>query len=912
MDFGDSKQQVVPRFGSPIFWDSPNQQPLGIASTALNVRYRAQSVATRWGFANRLKFGAQNSNISGIETIRYLSADNQGTEYVKLLAYTATDGNIWCADPFNQGSVAQLSTDALMALAYLPRYTGLNPRVMQSFNKGFIAQGDLTTGVGNPWVYDPANATLDPVSDKPFATPWTPNTRFRVGQMVSPSKLLTAGLANPEWTPIVTGHFYRVTVNGTTGVTQPTWPTSTGGVVVDGATFQEYTPNCGSGLPDPSAPITPTTTPDGGSPIIDQATVYVVLTYVSAQGESINDLTTSEGSLDTSKVLVYMNVTGSPIDLNFVLPPIPADVGTGGPLGANGATGYNTYAYIVQGDPDDSRTIDPTYYAQFGATNQPAGTGITLSGWPVGQSLPQVNTANISGAGNVDTGLRWMVVIYQTRTLYQTGYSKSAPIPVNVTNSGRNLLSQKIPIGPYNCVRRLCGFTVAGASSAGPYTYVDQDDVESPGFNQADIPITKTTIDDNVTTTATFNFTDSYLPGASDITDYLQRKEITKASDIYFAKTINSNVYCGVDGFPSGFLVSDYADPEAIRIPGSNLQVAETDGDRTVCWREVRENQIALKENSGHAVVPNDGDASTWAVNRIWGGSGPINPKACDVAVDERDEGKEFLVYVHRDGLYRWVGGQPHFISPELIGTPEIPGWWDRINWDYGYLIVVTVDELRREIRISVPFDGSTTRNKVITCCYYFGWEDPVIFSSRTNRMVPNLNGRKWSLDDVQANDMKFVPRRQNVSNASLFGIDLTEQFIKVSADGAVYTLRPGQYYDDDYNLQHGGYLSKWLSVPAPNVGLSETQLDGASCSAVGNGFCNVYAIDKKGSIYPLSKSTRTWTLSAVESARDFGVVGITSDSFGIGFDNGGVAGAWFEMHTANLWVLPTFQTRMG
>jgi hypothetical protein len=828
------------------------------------------------------------------------------------MGYTASDGNIWSAVPYQQGSVTQLSTDALLALMNQPRYTNLNPIITQAFNKGIIAMGDLASARAPSFIYDPAGGTLDQVSDKPFGVPWNPNTRYRVGHVVSPSTFITNGLpaAQGTWSAKVTGHLYRCTVAGTSDASQPAWPTTTGATVASGtATFQEYTPTCASGLPDPGAPINPSASADSGSPIINGATVYVALTYVSARGESINQLTTMQGNVDPSKVLIYTNTTGSPVDLSFVLPAIPPELQTTGPLGGNGATGYNVYTFIVQGTTDPAQIIDPTFYAQFGGTNMAPGTTVTLNSFPVGQTMPTINSAVIASPGNVDTGLRWMVVFFVTRTNYQTGFSKSAPIPVYVTQAGLMVLAQKIPIGPYNTICRICAFTVAGASSAGPYTYVDEDDVESPGFNQADIPITSTRINDNTTTSAQFNFTDSYLPGASDVTNYFQRIEMMGASDAFFSKTLGSVIYTGVPGFPSGHLVSDYADPEAVRVPGSNIQVSESDGDRTVCWREFRENQISCKENSGHAIVPNSGDPSTWKTQRLWAGSGPVGPKAIAIGIEDQSE---FIVYGHRNGGFRYVGGTPQLITRELMGTPERPGLWDRINWDYGYLMVTSIDEKRREVRFSVPFDGSTVRNLTITVNYFFGWEDPVIFAARSGRLVPNVNGRKWSLDDLAVADMVYIPRRYNVSNTSLAGVDLTEELLLASTDGALYSLKEGQYWDDNYAGGQQGYFSQWLSVPGPNPTLTMNQLMGASCSAVGNGFLNVYAVDDTNATFPLSTPDRQWMLSGIESQRDFGAVASTSSRFGVGFDNGAVAGAWYEMHNATLWVEPTFATRPG
>lgn len=904
MDFGDARPQPVPRYGSLVQWDNPVQLPLGLATAVRNCRYTAQSVATRWGYTTRLTFGAQGSAITGLGAIRYLSEDNRGTEIAVLLGYTATDGNIWAATPFNQTTVSQLSTDALLALANLSRTPNLNPRIEQAFNRGYVALGDLTKGKAQPMVYDPAASTLDPASDIPFAAPWNPVTAYRVGHMVSPSSFQTFGLpvAQGVWYPTITGQLYRCVKAGISAGAQPVWPTATNGTVNDGTVqWEEYTPTCASGLADPAAPINPATTADPNSPIAAGATVFVVLTYTSANGESTNDLTNAQGGLDASKVLQFTNATGGSVDLTVTMPPIPAALAAGGPLGANGATGYNVYAYVVTGAPDASKYVDGSYYAQVAAGVAAGGTA-TISSWPTGQALPTINTATIVGPGNVDTGIRWMVVMFETRTEYQTGFSISAPIKVSVTQSGLGVLAEPIPVGPYNTIRRLCAFTVAGASSAGPYTYIDQADVESPGFNQPDIAITSTCLNDNVATSAVFNFTDTYLPGASDVTNYFQRVQIPPCSDVYFAKTIQRLVYTGCKGFPSGCLVCDLNDMEAVRVPGSNIQVAEADGDRTVCWREVRENQIVLKENSGHVIIPNAGDPSTWPANRLWDGMGPTGAKAIAVGVEDQSE---FMVFAHRSGPYRYIGGVPQHIGR------EIQMLWDSINWTVGHLIVVAIDQQRREVHFSVPLGSSVVRNAVLTVNYYFGWSDPVVFVQRKGILVPNVEGRKWSVNDVSASELVFVPQRYNADGVPV-GSDLANNFIKAGTDGAVYTLTENQYFDQNYAGVAVGYLSLWKGVPAPNPNLAITQLLGASCSAIGKGPLNIYAFDEKGVNFPLSRPERAWNLTGTESQRDFGAVAAHASRFGVGFDNGAVPGNWFEMHITNLWVAPTFATRPG
>jgi hypothetical protein len=914
MNFDGCSPQAIPRYGSVFQWDAPVQLPLGLARIATNLRYTAQSVGSRWGFTNRLKFGVEGSKLSGFTFVRYLAENNSGTEINSIFAYTQSDGNLYAATPFVQSTVAQLSTDALVAESNLARIPGLNPVLAQAFNRGYAAMGDLTKGVGPNLVYDPNLNTLDEASDKPLGTPWVPSTVFRVGQVVSPSSFQTDGLPEDEgvWVSIAGPLFRCISTTGTglSGTIQPIWPTTPDGIIVDNqVTWEENTPSCQAGIPDPPAVIDPTTTADASSPIVAGATVYVALTFNTSQGEGINEIVNSQGAIDPTRVLTFQNTTAGPVDLSFLLPPIPAEDGTAGPFGANGATSYNVYAYVVPGTPDITQTTDPTFYAQV-AANQAPGTSVTINAFPSGVPLPTINTANVSTPGNVDVGVRWMVVFYETRTEYFTGFGATSPIQVNVTNSGQSMFAVKIPIGPYNCIRRLCAFTVAGASSAGPYFFVDEDDVESPGFNQPDIPITATTLNDNTSTTATFNITDTFLPGASEVTEYFNRIEIPPCSDIHFSKNLQCVFYTGATGFPSDFLASDLEDPEAVRIPGSNIACSESDGDRTVCVRSIRDNEIGFKENSAHAIIANSGDPNTWSVQKLWGGSGPAGAKAIDIGVDDQ---VEFAVYAHKSGPYRYTGSSPMLIGRELGAAVslKIQGLWKQINWAFGYKIVVTIDSERRIARFAVPMGTATDISHTITCDYQNGWDDPVVFVVRRGIEVPNIQGRKWSLDDLAPMDSFFVPQRYMVP-APTDGEDLNSQLVLGMPDGALYTYTEGQMFDENWNGDQVGYLSQWLGVPNPNTTGKISSLEGATISANGAGLLNVYTTDADNNTYMLTNALNQVNLTANERFYALPAISEEFTRTGIGFDNGGVVGAGFEIHVSTLWTQPRYGQQIG
>lgn len=891
-NWGAYQAQGLPRFGSHVDYDDVTQLPLGLAQKARNVRYRADSVRSRGGM-NLLLLTAVGNPLPAFCFVRAIAEDTTGQESISQFSYTQGTGDLYASGVFFEPAT-QLTTDAMLLAAALTRHPGLNPVLSQAFNRGYAAMGNLVAGVAPSLVYNPANGTLDPVSDKPLGVPWSPATQYRKGHVVCPSTFQDngAGTGGGDWIPNPNTHLYQAQNSGVSWGTQPGWPTGIGATVQDGGVqWKELTPIALSGLPNPPVPLNPTTAANSGSPLVHNATAYVVLTYVSATGESINDIISVEGGLNTAGVLAFKNTNASAQNLTITMPPIPAEYGTAGHFGAQqGAGSYNVYAFLTTADPPDStQYLDPSYYARVASSVAPGAT-VTISAYPSGVAFPTVNTAGVTAAGNVDTGTRYMIVLFKNRSGYITGCSTAVPVRVEVTESGTQIYTANLPIGPYNTSARICAFTVAGQSSTGPYYYISENDVQAPGENTANISITQTIINDNTTTSATFNFTDTFLPGATDVSNNFDRIEVPPASDIYFAKQLSMVAYAGCKGFPSGLLISDLDDPEAVRLPNSVVQVAEGDGDRVVCLRELREQPIALKENAGYAIGANGGDPNTWAVEPLWSGVGPVGPKA--VAVAKSDNG-EFMVFAHRSGLHLLTGNTPTLISREVEQI------WERINWNAAAGIVVCVDPRRELVYVAVPLDGARANSHLLTMNYHHGWADPVIFAVRSGRLVPNTDGRKWSLDDFAVADMQYVPERYAPGK-----LTVADGVIFSDYQGGTYRELDTQAFDHNVAGAQVGFLSQWVSVLAPSSKLEILKCGGATISFRGAGLLNVYAMDAEGEQLPITNDRRAVVLTPAETVRDM-LTNFKSTRFGVGFDNGGLAGATWEAHAATLWVMP-------
>lgn len=128
------------------------------------------------------------------------------------------------------------------------------------------------------------------------------------------------------------------------------------------------------------------------------------------------------------------------------------------------------------------------------------------------------NTGFVIVAGSntaIAAGTRQAVCFFETENGLKTACS--SPITFTTQNNATYIVANNIPIGPPDVIRRWIAFTSAGANG-----------VPGPNFYTIDTPVTYTLnnqtfrysatyINDNVTTTAKFTFTDSVLLAGEEI-----------------------------------------------------------------------------------------------------------------------------------------------------------------------------------------------------------------------------------------------------------------------------------------------------------------------------------------------------------------------------------------------------------
>jgi hypothetical protein len=275
-------------------------------------------------------------------------------------------------------------------------------------------------------------------------------------------------------------------------------------------------------------------------------------------------------------------------------------------------------------------------------------------------------------------------VLGVNRNGYITGVAQAAVITYNPTLSpgdGLQMFLAHVPTFPSpSTAARIVAFTPAGQlsaqagngiSSAGPYFWI------SPNFPNGifdlstiaagvtvsevvnGISMSSTLINDNTSTTATFNFTDDYLKlTLNDVSSFFRKIQVPSAADVYYSANLKRMFYAA-DNLKSGWYVSLTDDPESIYGDTSILQVAQDNGQNRVAIRDFKTNTYAMKEASGWLVAPSTDNPADWLPVKQWEGSGPCGFRAVDVCTT-------FLAYVHRSGVWIYKGGDPLLISMEI------------------------------------------------------------------------------------------------------------------------------------------------------------------------------------------------------------------------------------------------------
>lgn len=515
---------------------------------------------------------------------------------------------------------------------------------------------------------------------------------------------------------------------------------------------------------------------------------------------------------------------------------------------------------------------------QYGVMTQYDGS----NGYNVSLAPQALTTSSSTSAvaGNVEAGDRYFVTLFQDKYGTIHGVSEAAISPYTALDSVHKVTVSGIPSYTIDglITKRIVAFTVAGASQAGPYFYIPQDDMVDT------IAITKTVIDDAATTTTIdFNFTDVYLQGSSCITspiDFFDKIQLPYQGAVYYSPTTRRLVWCnGIDD-ATIFRLSEADDPGSYLGSTGFIKPAQNDGEVAVCAREFRSQLYLFKETAGFLTYNDAVNPSDWTVEKRWDRVGPVGPWAVDV--NER-----FMIILDQSGVYLMDGSIPNCISDEISSVDSII--WQRINWQVKQKFWVFIDTDLDDIHVGVAVDGSTEVNMILRCNYVLGL---------------SAGSRKWSYDDLPSSRMVQIQRTLPASPNPSTPVDsriANSQILHLSNnyDGKINLVDPSSFMDNG-NAVNSVYQTGYYEEPGV------MQVGGIGLSMKGQGSCQVSILKQSNKRITLPRLLETgWVLVGA-------VAKCTGQSpwFAVEFSNNNVAGNWFEVTGCDLYVRKMWKAR--
>jgi hypothetical protein len=348
--------------------DDPTNLPMGCAAMAQNCRFNLTEVETRYGIQTAIQ-GMNKSAITGLLGCAYTPESVIESYFQAILLYDYT-GALQIENPAGTGRATAI-TGPLVTLPAQSHMIGT-----QAYNRAWMSYSNLLTPTAFPSVYDLKTKQLLPYGMKPVGFGWYAGAQVLVGECCTLSQLqsgVTVAVGN--------GHLYICTQAGTCGNAQPVWTATEGETYNDGGViWKEQTPVLANCLPPPAAP---TLALAGGGTIAAAQDVYVAITFLNNQGESLPSLSSKITTISASS------------SVNVTIPTLASLAGwIRGLPSIYVPTQAKVYVVIVAtGSPAPQlSTYLQNYYA-----GSPLGSIYNITGTEASIPPPTTNTARITG-----------------------------------------------------------------------------------------------------------------------------------------------------------------------------------------------------------------------------------------------------------------------------------------------------------------------------------------------------------------------------------------------------------------------------------------------------------------------------------------------------------------------------------
>ena len=579
-------------------------------------------------------------------------------------------------------------------------------------------------------------------------------------------------------------------------------------------------------------------------------------------------------------------------------------------------------------------TAEPPISAYALSQVSSVGQTVTVTATAAGQPPVTVNGTGPGGDVVADTpdgginatqGYRYAVPGWINRNESFSGFTQAAVSKYIVDEDGWEISVFNVAIGPPWVIGRTVNWSVADSTQEGPFFWIGEVDLQVPTQNQVypnsylsdGVTIIPTVFLDNVTTSGTFNFSDTVLEADNDSTDRLRVSFPPAGVRVDYLTTCDRIAVSGVPGYQTGPIIGLQGDYESIYSDTSPLPISTQRGE--VCWGLIEfKNEIyAMRSQSGVVITPGTGDPVTWDAKQRWGpskdaeGVGPCGPRAFA-------SNGSFIAFVHRTGLYRYPGPPTSTGSgtnPDMM-IKEIPRQWATINWAAAQTISVMIDNDTHTIRMQVPTGNSPVPNQEFCLSYLEGWLDPLHFSTFAQKEISQEASRRWSFNDVSA----FICRRilRTVANPppNPLGPDGTNQlssdfyqsqlaYTQTDPSGVVNARTPGRYDDNGAGIdwKYQGVSAKAMQKPSKPEGVVVT--------GVGFGAINVSFVAGRNKVTDNRGPKRILRMDPMQMDPQ-GNVDFTrkptrqlDEYWSVYFDNGAQPGAWASIKGYTPYIIP-------
>jgi hypothetical protein len=357
MNFDGFLPHEFTRFGGLVDNDDPTVLPMGVAAVCKNCRFQLTTVATRYGLQTALQ-GPNQAAITGLASLIY-TPENPGETLFQVPMVFDTSGFLLVEQPAGSGHLVRVQGPLVS------QPTNMHAIITEAYNRALAAYSDLKTPCDPINVYGLSTQQLDPYGQKPLGGAWLASTAYLVGEYVAAD-----------------GHLYRCVAAGTTAASEPAWPLIENATVTDGGvTWRESTPVLVNRLPAPNSPQ-PIRLAGGGS-FGAGRDVYLEITYVNAQGESI---------ASAPGILVNTNANDA---AQFAVPGLAGLAGW-----MQGLTSPYQPASVNVYEADVATGSAPPSSASFAlAGNFALGATVTVTITATGVAPPSSNTARVTPGG---------------------------------------------------------------------------------------------------------------------------------------------------------------------------------------------------------------------------------------------------------------------------------------------------------------------------------------------------------------------------------------------------------------------------------------------------------------------------------------------------------------------------------